>query len=76
MSVTLPFSYHFYLDPDDASGDKAVLELEDPEMPADPALAAATRCMHDAVAPIASQVGAGLHEDTRWKAKVQIQIGE
>ncbi len=76
LRVEIPFEYHFILDEDDESGDKAVLKIGERQAPGDANLAAAGLCIEDAAAAVATAVVKGMRDDTRWKTSILIQIGE
>lgn len=75
LTVKLPVSYYFILDEDDASGDRAVLEVKDAVTPPEAALATAHSCIQSTVIERIQAVAKSQREDTRWKADVEIRIG-
>ncbi len=73
LTVSLPYAYSFYLDPDEQSRDRGTLKAK-AQTPSDPALAAATACIDKALQPLADQVSRRGGE-YRWSSNISIRVG-
>tara|TARA_R110002096_G_scaffold292224_2_gene486606 strand:+ start:49945 stop:50940 length:996 start_codon:yes stop_codon:yes gene_type:complete len=75
LDVSLNVGYRFFLDPDDASRDRVVIKAE--EMPGLSGAASETsKCVQAVAQTAAAEIAKKLRQETRWKSKVRIQIGE
>lgn len=73
LVVTLPWRYHFYLDPEEESRDRGMLKVERYKPAPDPNLAAAQKCVEEALSPIAAE-SAKSGKDHRWKSSITLTI--
>ncbi|MCP4444533.1 MAG: hypothetical protein GY811_04205 [Myxococcales bacterium] len=75
LDVSVEVSYRFHWDPDDESRDRAEIKVS--EMPGLSGSAKeASECVQAAASEAALAVAKKTRQDTRWKSKIRIQIGE
>ncbi len=69
LDVSLEASYRFFLDPDDESRDRAQIAVEGEGVDG-------AACVKSVVAKVAETQAKKMRQDTRWKYKIRVQIGE
>ncbi len=69
LDVPLDVSYKFFLDPDDESRDRAQITVEGDGV-------GGAACVNSVVAKVAETQAKKMRQDTRWKYKIRVQIGE
>lgn len=75
LDVSLNVSYRFFLDPDDESRDRADIKVEE-IAGLGGAAAKSSQCVHAIAVSVGGEVAKKSRQDTRWKSKVRIQIGD
>ncbi len=76
LSVEIPFEYRFFLDEDDASGDRKTLKVGTRTAPVDSNLASASQCVEDAARLAAADAVKEMRDESRWDTAILIQIAK
>lgn len=76
LDVSLNVTYRFFLDPDDESRDRADIKVEEMAGVSGAGPVSASKCVQAVAQTAAAEVAKKVRQDTRWKSKVRIQIGE
>ena len=76
LDVSLMVSYRFFLDPDDAARDRAQITVEEVPGLSGAAQVSTSQCVQAVAGAAAEAMAKSMRQDTRWKSKIRIQIGE
>ncbi len=76
LDVSLNVGYRFFLDPDDESRDRADIKVEEMAGISGAGVVQASKCVHAIAQTTATDLAKKLRQDTRWKSKIQIRVGE